>query len=51
MGNTAKKKSPETIKQELIASITETADEKNYSGLNVEVKNTKSLPKKKTEKS
>ena len=51
MRNTAKKKSPKTIKQELIASMAETADEKDYSGLNMEVKNTKSFSKKKTEKS
>ena len=51
MRNTAKKKSPETIKQKLIASITETADEKDDSGLNVEVKNRKSFSKEKTEKS
>ena len=37
--NTTKKKLPEAIKQELIASIIEIVDEEVCSGLNKEVKN------------
>ena len=37
--NTTKKKSPEAIKQELIASVIEIVDEEVCSGLNKEVKN------------
>ena len=39
--NTTKKKSPETIKQELLTSIIEIVNEEGYSGLNEEVKNAK----------
>ena len=35
------KKSPEAIKQELLASIIETADEEDYLGLIEDVKNAK----------
>ena len=38
MRNTTKKKSPEEIKQELLASIIETGEEGEYSGLNLEIK-------------
>ena len=39
--NVTKEIKPKAIKQELLASITETADEEDYSGLNKEVKNAK----------
>ena len=37
--NVTKEIKPKAIKQELLASITETADKEDYSGLNKEVKN------------
>ena len=49
--NTTKKKSPEVIKQELLTSIIEIADEEDYLGLNEEVKNAKSFSEEKTKKS
>ena len=49
--NTTKKKSPEVIKQELLTSVIEIADEEDYLGLNEEVKNAKSFSEEKTKKS
>ena len=51
MRNTTKKKSPEAIKQELLASIMEIVDEEDYARLNEYVKDTKSFSKEKIEKS
>ena len=46
-----KEKITEVIKQELLTSIIEIADEEDYLGLNEEVKNAKSFSEEKTKKS
>ena len=46
-----KEKITEVIKQELLTSIIEIADEEDYLGLNEEAKNAKSFSEEKTKKS